>query len=201
MSDINLYKPNPQITAIFDVDETMADNELSFDLFKKIVTARKTEEVLYLALGKMLKVFRDRKLYKQLDFENMSQFLSSEEISFSREKAYMLIRIYEYYTEYLQLGEDDMKDYPVARLSLIMPVLKQMDNKEDQIKELERVKQLRYGDFIRDVKSHLNKDGKPAVYWSNESNKWVVNYYDNTSVLMSLGEFEGGQNEQTEGVS
>jgi hypothetical protein len=51
---------------------------------------------------------------------------------------------------------------------------------------------MRYGDFVREVKQQTNKDGKPTVYFSEESGKWVVNYFENTTMLTSLGQFEKG---------
>ncbi len=189
--DLSAYKPNPSVIAAFEVDETLPDGELSFDVFKKLVLARKTQDVVFLAIGKMLKLFRDRKLYKPLDFETFEQFLASEEISFSREKAYMMMRIYEYYVEVLELSEDVIKDFPVVRLSLMLPILKKMPNKEDQLKELERVKSLRHSDFVRELKETVNTEGKPSVYWSEEAGgRWVVNYYEKITVLNSLGAFE-----------
>lgn len=188
-TDLSLYKPNPSILSSFDVNEQLPDNELCFDLFKKLIIARKTQDVVFLAIGKMLKVVRDKKLFKYLDFENFSQFLESEELSFSREKAYMYIRIYEFYSEHLELGEDVMKDFPVVRLSLMMPQLKKLETKEEQIQEIERVKSLRHNDFVREVKQANNIDGKPEVYFSKEANKWIVNYYPNITALVDLGEF------------
>jgi hypothetical protein len=187
--DITAYKPNPSVIQAFQFDEKLPDNDLSFDLLRKLTLARKTQDVLFLAIGKMLKTFKERKLYKQLDFETFEQFLASEEISFSREKAYMMIRIYEFYSEYLELSEDVIKDFPIVRLSLMLPILKKMPDKADQIKELERVKSLRHSDFVRDVKTQTNMDGKPQVYFSNEADKWIVNYYENVTALVPLGNF------------
>jgi hypothetical protein len=188
-TDISAYKPNPSVIAAFEFDENLPDGELSFDVFKKLVLARKTQDVVFLAIGKMLKVFRDRQLYKSLDFETFEQFLASEEISFSREKAYMMMRIYEFYVEVLELSEDVIKDFPVVRLSMMLPILKKMPTKEEQIKELERVKSLRHSDFIRELKEAVNTEGKPSVYWSEEANgRWVVNYYEKITVLKIEGE-------------
>lgn len=188
-SDISLYKPNPSVIQAFQFDESLPDQELTFDLFKKLVLARKTQDVVFLAIGKMLKVIRDKHLYKFLDFDNFTQFLSSEEISFSKEKAYMTIRVYEHYSEYLEMSEDALKDFPIVRLSLMLPILKKIDNKEDQLKEIERMKSLRHNDFVREVRTITNVDGKPSVYFSQEANKWIVNYYENITALVTLGEF------------
>lgn len=188
--DISLYKPNPSVIQAFNVDETLPDSELTFDLLKKLVLARKTQDVLFLAIGRMLTIMEERKLYKNLDFENFTQFLSSEEVSFSKEKAYMMMRIYKYYSEFLQLSEDVIKDFPIVRLSLMLPILKKIPEKEDQIKEIERMKSLRHNDFVREVKDTMNLDGKPSVYFSQEASKWIVNYYEDTTALNNLGPFK-----------
>lgn len=190
-TDLSVYKPNPSVAAAFDVDETMSDADLTFDAFKKLVLARKTQDFVFLSIGKMLKIFRDRKLYKNLDFENFSQFLASEEISFSREKAYLYIRTYELYIEKLQLDPDEVGKMGVVRLMMMAPVIKDM-NREEAIQQLEDKKDMRYGDFVREVKQQTNKDGKPTVYFSEEIQKWVVNYFENTTSLTSLGKFEKG---------
>lgn len=188
-TDLSVYKPNPSVAAAFDVDETMSDADLTFDAFKKLVLARKTQDFVFLSIGKMLKIFRDRKLYKNLDFENFSQFLASEEISFSREKAYLYIRTYELYVEKLQLDPDEVGKMGVVRLMMMAPVVKDM-SREEAIQQLEEKKDMRYGDFVREVKQQTNKDGKPTVYFSEENQKWIVNYFENTTMLTSLGKFE-----------
>lgn len=192
-NDVSVYKPNPSVAAAFDVDETMSDADLTFDAFKKLVLARKTQDFVFLSIGKMLKIFRDRKLYKNLDFDNFSQFLASEEISFSREKAYLYIRTYELYIEKLGMNPDEIGKMGVVRLMMMAPVIKDM-SREDAVKELEGKREMRYGDFVREVKQLSNRDGKPTVYFSEESGKWVINYFENTTSLVSLGQFEAKEN-------
>lgn len=188
-NDLSVYKPNPSVAAAFDVDETMSDADLTFDAFKKLVLARKTQDFVFLSIGKMLKIFRDRKLYKNLDFDNFSQFLASEEISFSREKAYLYIRTYELYIEKLGMNPDEVGKLGVVRLVMMAPVIKDM-SREEAVKELEGKKEMRYGDFVREVKQLSNRDGKPTVYFSDEQGKWVINYFEDTTSLVSLGQFE-----------
>lgn len=188
-SDISLYKPNPSVAAAFDVDETLSDADLTFDLFKKLVLARKTQDLVFLSIGRMLKVVRDRKLYKQLDYDNFSQFLASEEISFSREKAYLYIRTFELYIEKLQLDPDEIGKMGVVRLMMMAPVIRDMP-REEAVQKLEDSKDMRYNDFVREVKSQTNKNGKPTVYFSEETGKWIINYYEDTTTLTSLGKFE-----------
>lgn len=186
---IELYKPNPSVQAAFEVNEKLPDEQLTFDLFKKLVLARKTQDLVFLSIGKMLKIVRDRKLYKNLDFDNFSQFLASEEISFSREKAYLYIRTFELYVEKLMLNPEEVGKLGVARLMMMVPIIKNLP-REEAIQRLEEARPLRYGDFVRQVKQEANKDGKPTVYYSDERKKWIVNYFENMTELISLGKFE-----------
>lgn len=183
------YKPTIDVSQSFVFDETQTDDELSFELNRKIITARKLQDFTFLALGKMLKTFRDRKLYKQLDFENFGQYLASEELSFSREKAYMYIRIYEIFVERLQLSEDALSKLGVVRLRMLAPVVREIEDNEKAIQKVEEAQDIRYNDFVRQNKQQLNKDGNPNVYFSEELQKWVVNYYEDLTQLISIGKW------------
>lgn len=193
-TDLSLYKPNPSVAKTFSVDETLPDPELTFDIFKKLVLARKTQDLVFLSIGKMLKIVRDRKLYKHLDFDNFSQFLASEEIDFSREKAYMYIRIYDMYVDQLALDPDRVAKIGVVRLSMLTPIIKDL-SREEAIEKIEEMgsRDVRYSDFVRTVKEQTNKTGKPTVYWSDEINKWVVKYYEDITTMTSLGHFNHEQ--------
>lgn len=186
---LDLYKPKVSINETFSVDETLPDNDLTFDLWKKLITARNIQDITFLAIGKMLKIIRDRKLYKNLDYEDFTQFLASEELSFSREKAYLYIRTYELFIEQLEMNPDEIGKIGVVRLMLLIPVIKKIDNKEEAVAKIEELKDLRYNDFVRNVKRESNHDGKPEVYFSKELNRWIVNYYEDLTVLTSLGQF------------
>jgi len=189
MTDVmDLYKPNPSVARAFSIDEKMSDEDLTFDVFKKLILARKAQDAVFLSIGHMLKIFRDRKLYKKLDFDNFSQFLESEEISFSREKAYLYIRTYELYIEKLQLDPDEVGKMGVVRLMMMAPMIRNM-NQEEAVEKIEEVRGMRYNDLVRQIKEKTNKNGKPTVYFSEESGKWLVKYFQNTTELTSLGDF------------
>ena len=183
---LSLYKPNPSVATAFEVDETMSDEDLTFDAFTKLVLARKTQDFVFLSIGKMLKIFRDRKLYKYLDFDNFSQFLASEELAFSREKAYLYIRTYELYIEKLGMNPDEVGKMGVVRLMMMAPIIRDMP-REEAIQKLENSKGMRYNEFVREVKSQTNTDGRPSVYFSEETNKWMVSYFEDITTLTSLG--------------
>ncbi len=79
----------------------------------------------------------------------------------------------------------------VSRLSMMVPVLKKIEDPKEVMQQIDEMSGLRHGDFVREIKAKINKSGKPAVYWSEEHSKWVISYYHNNSHLNDLGEFEG----------
>lgn len=189
-SDLEQLKAlgRPNMLPQFAVDESLPDNELAHMASQALTIATKSHDALVLIIGKLLKVVRDRSLYKSLDYETFSQYLESPEISFSREKAYMYIKIYEFYVETLQLSQEMVGSINVSRLSMMVPVLKGIEDKQEILEKIEQLGALRHGDFVREVKQQTNKEGKPSVYWDKEQDVWVVSYYENRTVLRSLGQ-------------
>ena len=189
-SFLDKYNPKTSIFSNFEVDASLPKEEKAFATWKVLLSAKRNSDGLFLIIGKLLKDIRDEKLYLVLDYDNFSQFLESEELSFSREKAYMCIRTFEYYIEYLELDPEHVGQMNISRLSMMVPMLKQIEDKTEAIKQIEAMSSLRHGDFVREVKNKTNQDGKPTVYWNKELSKWYIGYYPNTCHLHSLGDFE-----------
>jgi hypothetical protein len=190
---ISLHKPQVSVNEKFLVHEELRDEELTFEVWEKLKTARVVQDSIFIVIGKLLKLVRDRRLYRYLDFDNFNQFLSSEELSFSREKAYVYIRIYELYVEKLQLAEKDIQSLGVARLMRMAPIIKEIKDRQEAIAKIESFKDIRYGDFIREIEKEKNPDGKPEVYWSDEKGMWHIDYYEDRTSLRSLGVYEKEQ--------
>lgn len=186
---LDKYNPQTSIFAHFQVDEQLPKEERAFQVWKALLTAKRSHDGLFLVIGKLLKDVRDNELFKQLDYENFTQFLSSEELGFSREKAYMCIKTYEYYIEYLELDPERIGQMNVSRLSMMVPMLKQIEDKTQAVKTIEDMNNLRHSDFVREVKSKTNRDGKPNVFWSEEIGKWIVQYYSDVTHLHEIGNF------------
>lgn len=190
LNSISKYKPKVNVIEAFEIDSTLPEKELAFVALQKLVQAKRFQDLSFLAIGKILKMFRDQKLYKKLDFDNFSQFLASEELSFSREKAYVYIRVYEVFVERLKISEDDLLKIGVVRLMFLAPMVRGIEDDGDAVKAIDENKDLRYNDFVAKMKSVTNKDGKPTVFFSEEVNKWIVNFYEDKTHLVSLGQWK-----------
>ena len=181
---------NVDIFDHFKVDEDLTEVEKAHATWQMLLSAKRSQEGLFLVIGKLLKDVRDEKLYMKLDYENFSQFLASEELSFGREKAYQYIKTYEYYIEYLELSENYVGQLNISRLSMMVPVLKKIDDKDKILEKMDELSSLRHGDFVREVRKTTKVSSKPRVYWSEEREKWIIEYYENISFLVGKGDFE-----------
>ncbi len=188
--DLDKYKPRITLSELITIDENLPEPELATVLLKNLVITKKIQDVAFMSLGLILKKIRDKKLYKYLDFEDFSQFLASEEVSFSREKAYATIRVYELFVEKLEFSPDEIGKLGIARLMMLTPLLRDLVTKEEAVKKIDEMKDLTYPDFVREVKQHTNKKGEPQVFFSEETGKWFVNYFDDITILHNMGEFK-----------
>lgn len=199
-NDLAKYKPNIDIQALFSIDEKLPDNELTFAVHQVLIRAKKVQDATFLVMGRMLKLFKDKKLYTNLDFDTFEQYLASEEVDFSREKAYLYIRIYEMFVLRFQLDDAEISKLGVARLQMLVPVLKEVADRDEAIKKIEQMggSELRFNDFVKRTKSETNTDGKPNVFWSKEAEKWIVQFFNDRTNLIDMGTFVARQEEVKE---
>lgn len=189
-SGLSPYKPAlPSVFDNFVPDERLTDSDYAFDAYKKLLLAKKSHEALFLVIGKLLLEIKDKELYKALDYPTFSDFLGSEEISYSKEAAYMYMRVYQYYIEYLEMSEDHVGTINLSRLSMMIPMLKKIEDKADVVKKIEEMSALRHSDFVLKVKQEKKSD-KPSVYFSEALDQWIVEYFDDRTNLHSLGVYK-----------
>ena len=189
MANLTFYRPAVSLEDIFHIDENLPPNEKAHKVFENLKRARLFQDALFLAVGKLLKITKEEQLYKYWDYDTFEQFIADEQFSFSREKAYMCMRVYEYYIEELQLDQELLRQVGISKLSLLLPIIKK-EHPDVAIKKVEELATMPFGEFVREIKKYKDKTGKPSVFWSSEAEKWIVNYYDNTTLLISLGNYE-----------
>jgi hypothetical protein len=186
------YKPElPDILKDFDIDDEGTEEEHAFKVYKMLLVAKRNNEAMFLVIGKLLKEIRDKELYGKLDYESFSQFLASEEVGYSRESAYLFIRSYEYLIQHLQLNPQVVGKMNIGRINMMIPVIKKIEEEQgidEAIKMIGDLDHLRHGDFVQKIQDS-RKSEKPDVYYSEEQKKWVVNYFEDTTVLHSKGVF------------
>lgn len=178
----------PSVFDNFAPDKTLTGADYAYNVVQNLLMAKRNQEVLFLIIGKILCEIKDKELYKKLDYPTFGDFLGSEEISYSKEAAYMYMRVYQYYVEYLQMGEDKIGQINLSRLSMMIPMLKKLENKEQVMDKIEELSALRHGDFVLKVKQEKKSD-KPSVYFSEALDQWIVEYFDDRTNLHTLGTY------------
>lgn len=187
MSDfLTQYRPDISVLDQFSVDPS--DPDYAWLLWKKLLEAKQGHQILFLVIGKLLKEVKEKKVYQTLNYETFEQFLASEELCWSRESAYMFMRVYEYYIEKLGMTEERVSSITLTKLSMMIPMTKELD-KEQAIEKIEELSTLRHNDFmIRSKQSKL--DDKPTVWYSKELELWMVQYYSDRTKLIDHGIYE-----------
>lgn len=191
-SYLEKYKPElPSLLKDFEISEDITEEEKAFEANRLLLIAKRNNEAMFLVIGMLLKKIRDEELYAKLDYESFSQYLASEEIGYSRESAYLFIRSYEYLIQHLQLNPDFVGKMNIGRINMMIPVIKKIEEEQgvdEAVKMIGDLDKLRHGDFVQKIQE-THKSEKPDVYYSEEQKKWVVNYFEDTTVLHSKGIF------------
>jgi hypothetical protein len=184
------YKPElPNLLKDFAINEDVPEAERAFKANELLRIAKRNNECLFLVIGMILKTIRDEELYLKLDYESFSQYLASEEVSYSRESAYLFIRSYEYLIQHLKLNPDEVGKMNIGRINNMIPVLKKVEEEQGMEQAIEMIKDfqaLRHGDFVQKIQES-RKTSKPDVYFTEEDKMWHVNYWEDTTVIRSKG--------------
>jgi hypothetical protein len=179
----------PDLMKDFTLDEDIPEEEYAHKVYQLLLLAKRNSEAMFIILGKLLKEIRDKELFLKLDYESFSQFLSSEEIGYSRESAYLFIRSYEYLIQHLGLNPDAVGKLNIGRINMMIPIIKKIEEEEGIEAAIEKIgdlDSLRHGDFVQAIQES-RKTSKPDVYYSEEEKKWIVNYFEDTTILHSKG--------------
>ena len=104
-------------------DVTKAAAELAWINYRKTCEIGTRIQGGFLELAMLLKQNRDLSLYKFLGHDSFEEFLGAPEISFSRAKAYQLIRQYELFVEKLGRSQDELREIGTSKLTIIAPVV------------------------------------------------------------------------------
>jgi hypothetical protein len=160
-------------------------------VYNKLIVQKRLEELSFLNKGKLLAEIKDKKLYKQLEFNSFIEFLKYEEnLNIDKVKAYQLIRVYKLYIEKLGFQEDFITKLSFTKLAKLAPIIKKNCRNKHQAKQLLLKKSKRKKVY----KYQRNKwmEAVPKVK-KNKEGLWTVKYYEDKTVLSNLGKFKKRQ--------
>ncbi len=137
--------------------------KIAQDAFQDLIKWKNLVGISYLQTGKILKDFKDKKLYESLgespEFESFEKFLTIPAIDIKLRKAYYLIQIYTTFIEKFGFKIEELSDISWTRLRALLPCAK-----EENFKDLvEEAKILSHGDFevkIAQLKSGWDSSGE-----------------------------------------
>ena len=123
--------------------------------------------VLFLEIGRILKEFRDRKLYKSLGdggYDTWGQFLGSGELSLKSSTVYAYIEIYNLFILRFGFAVEELADIPYDKLRLALPSARKLKTKEEVEELVYKAKELSRSDLMKEF-GQMTEEGKP-IGWS-----------------------------------
>jgi predicted nuclease of restriction endonuclease-like RecB superfamily len=101
----------------------------------------------FIDLAILLKVMRDKELYRDLDYESFDEYCSIPEIDLSRSQVFKLISVYERWIERYGHKEEEIQDISIEKLY----IASSQANDENQEEWLEKARTLSRDD-LKDTK-------------------------------------------------
>ena len=159
----------------------MTNEELAFEIYKKVQVLLKEQNVTFLRIGQALKLVRENELYKYMGnggFETFGDFINNPEIGLKQSTAYLYIRVFEYYVERLQFSESVLIGYPLNRLMKLLPHLKKKSDEEAK-ELLTNIGNMTDFDYNIEVKEKKLNSKKPALYLDKETGLYILDFEEN----------------------
>ena len=113
----------------------MSKNDVAFSLLEELKYYVRSQNVLFLEIGRVLKELRDSNAYESLGHESWTAFLASGELAIKQSTAYAYIEIYEVYIERFKYNKEDLAEIPYDKLRMALPTARKME-KEKEVKDL-----------------------------------------------------------------
>jgi hypothetical protein len=134
-------------------------NNLAFNYLQQIKKAIVAHNAMFFEIGKMLKTFRDQKLYEALGYVRWMDFANSYELNVSSSTIEAYIQLYEVFIEKYQFKQDEISQIPYDKLRLIMPEINKCNDKEKVEEWVSKAKELSRSDILK-LRGQMSDDGK-----------------------------------------
>jgi len=152
-------------------------NELAQKQFSELLKWKNIAGMSYLQIGKILKDFKEQRLYENLgeespEYESFETFLRMSEINIKLRKAYYLIQIYDLFCEQLKFKPEELSGITWTSLRSLISVVRP-ENAKDLIEEAKtltrnhldvKIEQLRAGVKSPEICKHTD-DVKKIVFY------------------------------------
>lgn len=103
------------------------DSIQAFGLLEELRFYVKSQNILFIEIGRVLKSLRDTDAYRTLGHESWTAFLASGELSIKPSTAYAYIEIYETFIEKLKVNKEELSEIPYDKLRLALPTARRIE--------------------------------------------------------------------------
>jgi len=107
------------------------NSAIAFRIFNQLKELIKRQGLLYLDIGRLLKIIRDEGYYQQLGYDTWIEFVRSGEITIKQSTIYAYISIYEMYVMKYGLPPQELAEVPWDKLHLALPAVRRAGGKEE----------------------------------------------------------------------
>jgi hypothetical protein len=142
----------------------VANSEIAYSLLEELRKDLRMQGALFLEIGRILKDFRDKKLYEPLSYDTWTQFLGSDELSLKPSTVSAYIQIYEVYVLRFQFPQEELVLIPYDKLRIALPAITKTKTKEEAEDWLYKAKSLSRSDILKE-RGLMTEEGKP-IGWS-----------------------------------
>ena len=139
----------------------------------------KQQGILFLEIGKRLKILRDEKMFRLLgDYQTWSDFLADGRISLSHTTIYTYIGIYEIFVMKYGFSFDLLSPIPYDKLSKVLRSARKAENVEEAREIVEKARTLSRSDlaleFGEEREINLTKTRLVKAFKCDDCEKWRV---------------------------
>lgn len=148
--------PKDLLNKEVDAKPTMKRSETAFKLEQEVKGIRHKVGESFLELGRLLKEFRDNAYYKDLNYDTMTDWLSSPDISISIGWAWNFISVYEIFILEHGLSPARVLGADYSKLQEIIPIVRKAPDSAEEW--LEKATDLRRVDLRREIQEFKGLD-------------------------------------------
>ena len=157
-------------------DQITPHQQEAQDKYKSLLVHIHNEAKTAILIAKTAKEIRDKKLYRYLGeggYDTWSQFLADPDIGKKPSTIRNYIRTYEYYTEVLEISEEELLSIPFYRLLELAGKLRQKENKEAK-EIISSVGTMHHSDYRREIKEQGLEAERPHVFIHENCGNWKI---------------------------
>jgi len=127
------------------------NSDVAHTLVEELKFYLKSQNILFLEIGRVLRTMRDEKVYQTLGHESWTSFLASGELSIKPSTAYAYIEIYEVYVLQFKIKKEELSEIPYDKLRIALPTARKIEGQEEIIELVAKTKELSRSDLMKEL--------------------------------------------------